>query len=307
MFPPALSDAGNMYFGCKSDLMTCLETVCPAVDAAPSVDGMIIDGAVVVNMLRPGAARTFDDYATQIFIPYIRSQLYGVKRIDVVWDRYESASLKCLTRIKRGSGVRRQVTSSAPVPRNWHDFLRSDDNKTGLFSFLAQKLSETELPLSKHVIVTLDTDVLSSDTNYNTSGLSPCTHEEADTRILLHVADCVRAGHERVIVRTVDTDVVVLCIAFQQKTSCKELWVAFGTGKHFRYIPAHEIAAALGPDRACGLPTFHAFTGCDTVSAFVGHGKKTFWMFGRSIPRLHMPLSSCLLSLMPSLMAVVTF
>jgi len=53
-----------------------------------------------------------------------------------------------------------------------------------------------------------------------------------------------------------------------------ELWVAFGTGKAFRYLPAHEISASLGPEKARALLMFHALTGCDTVSAFVGHGKK---------------------------------
>ena len=56
-----------------------------------------------------------------------------------------------------------------------------------------------------------------------------------------------------------------------------ELWLAFGTGKSFRYFAAHEIAAGLGPENARALPMFHALTGCDNVSSFAGHGKKTTW------------------------------
>ncbi|KAK3867201.1 hypothetical protein Pcinc_027318 [Petrolisthes cinctipes] len=56
-----------------------------------------------------------------------------------------------------------------------------------------------------------------------------------------------------------------------------ELWIAFGTGKNYRYIPAHEIAASLGPQKARALPVFYAMTGFDTVSAFMGHGKKSAW------------------------------
>ena len=37
-----------------------------------------------------------------------------------------------------------------------------------------------------------------------------------------------------------------------------ELWVAFGTGKHLRYIPAHAIATALGDEKARSLPMFHS-------------------------------------------------
>jgi len=29
----------------------------------------------------------------------------------------------------------------------------------------------------------------------------------------------------------------------------RKSWIAFGAGKHFRYIAAHELAAALGGDK----------------------------------------------------------
>ena len=44
-----------------------------------------------------------------------------------------------------------------------------------------------------------------------------------------------------------------------------------------KYIPAHKIAASLGPDKSLALPIFHAYTGCDTVSFFNTKGKKTAW------------------------------
>jgi hypothetical protein len=56
-----------------------------------------------------------------------------------------------------------------------------------------------------------------------------------------------------------------------------EIWVAFGTGKDFRYIPVQEISASLGPMKSLTLPVFHAFTGCDTISSFAKVGKKMAW------------------------------
>ena len=56
-----------------------------------------------------------------------------------------------------------------------------------------------------------------------------------------------------------------------------ELWIAFGVGKHFRYLPIHDIASQLGGKTCKALPMFHAFSGCDTVSFFAGKGKKTCW------------------------------
>ena len=40
--------------------------------------------------------------------------------------------------------------------------------------------------------------------------LASCTHDEADTRVFLHVAACTIAGQLRVIARNSDSDVVVL-------------------------------------------------------------------------------------------------
>ncbi|KAG7171533.1 PMS1 protein 1-like [Homarus americanus] len=37
-----------------------------------------------------------------------------------------------------------------------------------------------------------------------------------------------------------------------------ELWLAFGTGKSFRYLAAHKMAACLGPEKARASPMFHA-------------------------------------------------
>ena len=68
--------------------------------------------------------------------------------------------------------------------------------------------------------------------------LSPCLHEEADTRLLLHAADAVKKGHRKLCVRTVDTDnVVVIAIVMFNQINPDELWLEFGTGSNFSYIP----------------------------------------------------------------------
>ena len=78
-------------------------------------------------------------------------------------------------------------------------------------------------------------------------------------------------------IRTVDTDVVVLAIALQHRLTNTDLWIEFVSHGNVRYISANAIASALGSLRAIALPFFHAFTGCDTVSSFAFHGKKSAW------------------------------
>ena len=64
-----------------------------------------------------------------------------------------------------------------------------------------------------------------------TPEISPCVHEEADTRLILHPSDCARQGIDNIILRTVDTDVVVLAIANFRPPQISRLWIAFGVGK----------------------------------------------------------------------------
>ena len=47
-----------------------------------------------MEMMKPAAANTFDEYAQQVFIPYISCQLRSVSRVDLVWDTYNDDSLK---------------------------------------------------------------------------------------------------------------------------------------------------------------------------------------------------------------------
>lgn len=112
----------------------------------------------------------------------------------------------------------------------------------------------------------------------DTTTLAPCNHEKADSRMMLPVAHVADSGHKKILIRTVYTDVVVLAVALARTLDEEaEVWVSFGTGNAFRFLIVHEIARALGPKKAQALPMFHALRGCDTVSCFAGHGKRTAW------------------------------
>ena len=225
-------------------------------------------------MLAPGTTKTSSEYATQVFLPYVMSQLQHASGVDVVFDEYLPDSLKAATRKKRGKCIRRRVEASSSNHRNWQAFLRIDENKVELFSFLAMKIAAKET--EKQIVSTHRKDVICTRPR-DVAGLVRDTHEEADTRMLLHVEDAVKQGYTKESVRTVDTDVVVLAVMAAQRLDIDELWVAFVIGRSFRFIAVHEIAETLGPDKCQALPFFHAFTGCDTVSCFGGRGKKTAW------------------------------
>ena len=64
--------------------------------------------SIVLHLLPTNGASTFDDYATDVFIPYINKQLDAARCVDVVWDSYVKCSNKESTREKRGKGMRKR-------------------------------------------------------------------------------------------------------------------------------------------------------------------------------------------------------
>ena len=256
---------------------------------------IVFDGAAIVQMLKPAASKTFEDYAQQIFIPYMSMKLQTVSRLDLVWDTYRADSLKGSTRAKRGQGVRRRVVAAAAIPGNWQNLLRVDSNKTELCRFLSAALMERFDQEDKQLIISDGEAVLSKPLLPNLTSLTPCNHEEADSQMLLHASHTAQHGHHAILIRTVDTDVVVLAVSLAQELQPEDkLWLAFGTGLSFQYLAAHEIAAGLGWEKARALPMFHGLTGCDTVSSFVRHGKKTAWAVWTAVSYTHLTLPTIL-------------
>jgi len=155
-----------------------------------------LDGAVIVQMLSPGTSQTFDDYTKTVFLPYIQHYLNLVHRLDIVWDVYNPNNLKRAPREKRGKGVRRRIDLSSKVPTNWQSFLRVSENKTELFHMLAKEITSTDFQ-GKEVYSTYDDQVLSSPVRDDKNLIEPCSHEEADTKIVLHLLDVAHEGHNK--------------------------------------------------------------------------------------------------------------
>ena len=71
--------------------------------------------------------------------------------------------------------------------------MHSEENKKELFAFLCQEAGKIETT-GKQVRLTSGKDVLCYPSSYTSEKLSPCSHEEADTRIIVHVADAVHGA-----------------------------------------------------------------------------------------------------------------
>lgn len=133
-------------------------------------------------------------------------------------------------------------------------------------------------------------NVITNSEYVDISTLAPCSHEEADTGMMVHAAQAIKCGYEKIIIRTVDSDVVILCIALYHKLKIEELWIDFGVGNSQRLVAIHDVAQQLGNEKSLALPMFHALTGCDTTSSFFHFGKTSAWEAWNAYPDLTVAL-----------------
>ncbi|KAG0703092.1 hypothetical protein GWK47_024930 [Chionoecetes opilio] len=97
---------------------------------------------------------------------------------------------------QKGKGVRRRVEPSSGSSWKNGKFLRIKRQQAELFSFLASNVADIDT--NKHLPHHTRHGVLCFPNRQDVSALAPCTHEEADTRILLHLQDAVQQGYSKV-------------------------------------------------------------------------------------------------------------
>jgi len=102
--------------------------------------------------------------------------------------------------------------------------------------------------------------------------------EEVDNRMVAHLKDMITNDDcKSILIRTVDTDVVVIMIAFLPcliyHKSELQIMIDFGTGQHRRLISVNKSFESLGHSLSRALLFLHAFTGCDTTCSFYGKSK----------------------------------
>ena len=118
--------------------------------------------------------------------------------------------------MNRDEVMHRKVGPSFRVPSNWDSFLWVDENKTELFSLPSNQvvLIEGDRP----VYITVGENILVSIPNEDCSALVPCCDEEANTCMFVHINDAVTKGYHKIMIRTVDTDGLVLAISWSCST-----------------------------------------------------------------------------------------
>ena len=110
--------------------------------------------------------------------------------------------------VSKGETIQGDTTEgswSEQAARNLPDFPHDSHE---LFTFLHEKIASTAWKDGK-VFSASDTRVVGTEPRQS---MLPCNHEEADTRIIIHLLDALEHGYSTCLVHTVDTDVVIILI-----------------------------------------------------------------------------------------------
>ena len=265
----------------KGDVQPKLPLPPPDVSSA-----YIIDGMVVIQMVKSGGVATFGELASTHFNTLTLS--LGKNRccrVDVVFDRYISISIKAGERSKRGESSALEVKiqgSHTPISKQWQKYIANPENKKNLCDFLVKtwiRMGQDLLHEGHELVIgggnkdDNDRAVLITRGQHAVLEALSSDHEEADTRLLLH-AKHASQDHLRIVIQSPDIDVAVLCTTHFDQLNCRELWFRTGVKDKLRYVAIHSISEQLGEDACSSLPGFHAITGCDSTSSFAGIGKK---------------------------------
>ncbi|KAK3750403.1 hypothetical protein QZH41_005565 [Actinostola sp. cb2023] len=260
----------------KATLAKELQRNVPAVDIIPLPSATIIDGMALVQRLK-GDHKTFSEVGDAL-LNMALNESYQSTRIDIVFDVYRSDSIKNSERQNRvtEAGTRYRNINPGHKVQQWRKFVADASNKQALTSFLCAEWQTDKYRqrLQQKVLYVACEEQCVKITQEQVQVVDDLisTQEEADTRLLLHGAHAAKDRYQSVIIVSEDTDVFILCLAFQCEIP-SSIYMKCGTQTRTRYVDITKIAEMLGEETCKALPGLHSLTGCDTVSAFAGKGK----------------------------------
>ena len=172
-------------------------------------------------------------------------------------------------------------------------FLTDDSNKTKLNDYLCNYFARScpemwgkEFCISNKLI-----NVFTSDGQREILYPNPINiHDEADNRIVTHINDSIEKGYNSVLVRTGDSDVLVILLSFMEYFLTKQpsfiMHVEIKTSGKRRVFNLYQCYTSLGTHICNAFPFFHCFTGADSTNSFFKISKKVWFENWMKFPSL---------------------
>ena len=269
---------GSIYKSVKSKLLQAVEKEIPSLEEIPSNSTMIYDGMCVIQQL-PNQLNTFG-VVSDFVLRRITSN--SAKEVMFIADQYLETSIKGGERERRATTGQIRITATRcdqPAPKQFKKYLAVGANKTELLEFLVKDWTHprhVELIRGKCIYFTLKSEAYKIHLNDNQiqsiSIPELCSsQEEADTKIFLAANySNIHFPRQTVTIHTVDSDVAILA-CYYASILANRLYIKIGTGKNERILNVSDTPYEESFLRS--LPGLHAFSGCDSTSAFHGISK----------------------------------
>ena len=221
-FPRSLFDgSGNLLATTnKSQLLSIIEkspeTKVDVIENSTeyAYKACVIDGmALVQEMGKPSSVNTCLDLANH-FLDRLATKTEKYDEIHLVFDSYDiDMSLKTATRNRRlgeTDKISYQVTDTTSIKSiPMKKFLSHVKTKDRLCVFLSHKAHAKYADSSKVFVVSFRNNILSNRSGFEHLSSS---HEEADTKLILHAHCAAVNGVQTIDIHSPDTDVFILAL-----------------------------------------------------------------------------------------------
>ena len=246
-------------------------------DVPPDKDTMNVeDGNAVFHSIKE-IPKTFKQICNNI----LATSTSGKSSVIFSTDSYMPDSVKSLERSTRGSGEKRLIQGeNTRRPENWKEFLSNDDNKTQLIELLLRVWCAEEnlakIETKKIILVCKGKayELMSDDGKVTPTEITSLdsTQEETDSRVILYASYAQEEGYKYVRIRSPDTDIFFILLYYAPNLNVILLFDT-GTGNRRRLINVTDLSKEFTPTYCAALLGLHAYSRCDTTSAFKGIGK----------------------------------
>ena len=128
------------------------------------------------------------------------------------------------------SSRRNQIDDNILIPKGKErSVLLSDTvSKSIFFPYCRRKLISLFKEKDCDFVSNTEEETQSSNEALDLTDLNPYGHEEADTGMFLRVKHVVSLGHIKLLMQTVDSDIVIIGIFLFHLPGLKELWIGYG-------------------------------------------------------------------------------
>ena len=218
---------------------------------------------------------TWRDYSKKIF-NLITQRHSDAETIVLVNDPYDlEYTVKDCEHDRRANQYERgsknvfiKPNNALPSSREFNEFFKNKDNKIRLQQFLKTEFSIFfSLVDGKTLLYSVQGNCTNLRSNQRLEEFE-CNHMEADTILFFIYSQLRKMGHtETVVIDSEDTDVVVLSARVSH-----EIEGVLGIRKKNTIFDCSKLCSK---EMSNVIVQLHVATGCDSISAFYGHGKKS--------------------------------